>query len=815
MFDSANILRALAALALLWSATPGRAAPLLINAQQATFRTRPDYIRDHFAHIDTLPFDGMVISTLTSRQMMTDNVRTYAQMAADFAPLDGLRFTRMQHNLALVNVDRPADFFGDWSAAIENFRTLARVLKERGLAGISFDNEEYWSAQYNYPDDCADQAKSLAAYSAQARLRGRQIMEAIAGEFPDIVFLVFFGPYTSHPGTPNDVRRGGSWTEQELRGPFTVGLMEGADSRTRVVDGGEVYAYRTEADFQGSYDFRKFTLASAAQNCAFIPPALRSVWAQKLSISFGVYNLPVSAPMDPAIMRPTLERALRRCDDFVWLYFEEENWNAPGEISQDWVDAVVGAQAATQAPPASAAPSVSITSPATGLRFTTPRTIAIAANASSADGSVSKVEFFRDTTKLGESLSPPYHFAWSSPAAGTYALTAKVTDSSGVTTTSSAATVTIGAAFAANINFQPAGGTPPVGYFADTGETYGSRENGLTYGWNISHTTYACDREDRVDRRLATLGQFRAGGVWQIAVPDGIYAVTVGIGDGKYASTYTVNTEGVNCWTAHYLAAGEFVTQTRTVIVSDGNLTIDQGSAPDAATRIDYLLIAAAGTPPAEPGGLCACAVSPGIIALQWADHSCNETGFTLQRSTSADFSTALQTLSLAADQTSHTDSGLTSATTYYYRLRSINAAGPSRFSNTPAATTPILDTDGDGIPDPQESPPSVVGVDDRQADSDGDGLSNAAEFHAGTDPLDSHSRPQVTATSAGFPGTTVSLFFPTVAGRKYALDFTDSLTGGIWTLVPGSARTGDGTLQTVLDTSSSAARFFRLRVSP
>ena len=791
------------------------AGPLLINAQQASFRTRPEFVRDHFAHIETLPFDGMALSTTTGAVLMKGTPRSYAEISGDFAPLNGLVFTRMTHNFALVLVDRPADFFGDWSTTIENFRVLARVLREKGIAGIFFDNEEYAGQIFNYPDDGSDPSKSLDEYRAQARLRGQQIMQAIVGEYPGIVVMAFHGPYASFSGTPTAVHRGQTdWQKEELRGPFSIGLIEGMDSRSRFVDGGEVYAYRSVADFQGSYDFRKTAIASAAADCPFISGYLRPVWGKKVSISFGLYNYGFGGEtMTPAILRTTLGRALRRCDDFVWFYSEDLNWNAPGEVSQTWVDAVVGARAAAQDPPASAAPSVSITSPAVGSRFTTPAAVTITANASDADGPVSKVEFFSGAVKLGEDLTAPYTYAWASPAAGSYALTAKVTDQGGATTISSVVSITVGATFAASINFQPAGLTVPVGYFADTGSTYGNRGNGLTYGWNVTHVPNVRDREEPADRRLATLCQFGSGGVWEIGVPNGSYRVTVGIGDG-YPSTHTVNVEGVSFWNAQSLAAGQFVQQTKTVAVSNGRLTIDQGSAAHEATRINYVLIAAAGAAPAAPTRLRADATSPSTMDLDWADNSSTETSFTLQRSTSVHFTIALQTFALAAEQTTHQDTGLSSARTYYYRVRA-DAAGSSSFSNVVAATTPILDTDGDGIPEAQETPPFTLGVDDRAVDSDHDGFSNATEWAAGTDPADSASRPrfsQLTATP-GVPGeTAVTLSFSTVAGRNYYVDFTDSLLGRIWTALPGSTRIGDDTVQVVTDTAVSPARHYRLQ---
>jgi len=46
------------------------------------------------------------------------------------------------------------------------------------------------------------------------------------------------------------------------------------------------------------------------------------------------------------------------------------------------------------------------------------------------------VEFFQGATKLGESLTSPYSFAWASVPAGNYSLTAKATDNLGAATTS-------------------------------------------------------------------------------------------------------------------------------------------------------------------------------------------------------------------------------------------------------------------------------------------------------------------------------------------------------------------------------------------
>jgi endoglucanase len=92
---------------------------------------------------------------------------------------------------------------------------------------------------------------------------------------------------------------------------------------------------------------------------------------------------------------------------------------------------------------ANSAPTVSITSPLNNTSFIAPATINISANASDSDGTISKVEFFQGTTKLGEDLTSPYSFVWSNAGAGSYTLTAKATDNASATTTSSTVNIVV------------------------------------------------------------------------------------------------------------------------------------------------------------------------------------------------------------------------------------------------------------------------------------------------------------------------------------------------------------------------------------
>ena len=89
------------------------------------------------------------------------------------------------------------------------------------------------------------------------------------------------------------------------------------------------------------------------------------------------------------------------------------------------------------------APTASITSPADGASFNEGSNITINASASDSDGSISKVEFYRGSTKLGEDTTSPYSYTWNNATAGNYSLTVKATDNDGATTTSSAKSIVV------------------------------------------------------------------------------------------------------------------------------------------------------------------------------------------------------------------------------------------------------------------------------------------------------------------------------------------------------------------------------------
>jgi len=170
-----------------------------------------------------------------------------------------------------------------------------------------------------------------------------------------------------------------------------------------------------------------------------------------------------------------------------------------------------------------------------------------------------------------------------------------------------------------SVNFQPRRARVPEGWLVDSGEAY-DEERG--YGWRTPEgepaTRRQCgDRDATSDQVLDTFchaqtryvfsnglwSAVESPAIWEIAVPNGSYDVTVTMGESRFTSPAIMNTidvEGVR-------AIADFVANrsrpqlagTATVVVTDGFLTLD----PNAGTKgkIAAVHIAPAAMEPDEP----------------------------------------------------------------------------------------------------------------------------------------------------------------------------------------------------------------------
>ena len=88
-----------------------------------------------------------------------------------------------------------------------------------------------------------------------------------------------------------------------------------------------------------------------------------------------------------------------------------------------------------------------------------------------------------------------------------------------------------------------------------------------------------------------------------------------------------------------------------------------------------------------HPSSLTAQALSSSQVLLNWNDKSATESGFKIERSLLTD-TNFTEIATVGANTTSYTDTGLSEATKYYYRVRAYNAYTTSDYSNEKSVTT-------------------------------------------------------------------------------------------------------------------------------
>jgi hypothetical protein len=173
----------------------------------------------------------------------------------------------------------------------------------------------------------------------------------------------------------------------------------------------------------------------------------------------------------------------------------------------------------------------------------------------------------------------------------------------------------------AMINFQSAAAMTPAGTLPDVGLAFGDRGGGLSYGWNADNTANARLRTNpRVhDLRYNTFNHLQKNGAnrtWEIAVPNGLYEVTVAAGDpDSYASVYKLNLEKTLAVSGTPSGTTFGFRRTIRVRVADGRLTLSN-AAGSSNNKVAWIEIKAAapGTVPGEVTGKVAVRLAPIIV---------------------------------------------------------------------------------------------------------------------------------------------------------------------------------------------------------
>ena len=284
-------------------------------------------------------------------------------------------------------------------------------------------------------------------------------------------------------------------------------------------------------------------------------------------------------------------------------------------------------------------PTVAFSSPANDATVDSP--VTIAATASDSDGSVTRVDFYAGTTRIGSSNSGgggTFQMIWNGAPPGLHTLTAEAWDNLGTYTVSTPIKITVNAP----PNPEPVPAAP-----ANPTATAGDAR--ITLSWTASSraTTYS------VKRALVSSGSFEV-----LATTDA-------------TTTTYINTGLVNGITYYYVVSA----------------TGASGEGPDSlvvsATPVAPLVLTA-------PSNLTAKAPSSTQISLTWAETSSNEAGFKIERSLSSTNSTFSEIGTAGPNALTYQDTaGLKANTTYYYRVKSYSGTSSSAYSNKRSIKTP------------------------------------------------------------------------------------------------------------------------------
>jgi len=305
----------------------------------------PERMRQNLEVMEQTPFQGLVIQFSGPggqpqyRYAHSAEVWDESAIPGIIADLQAVQPTQLADRFLQVNANPGnVDWFDDagWEQVVHHWRLAARVAKQGALTGILFDPEPYrepWR-QFAYAAQPQVAEHSFAEYHAKARERGREVMGAVAEEFPDITLFCYF--MLSVTGTAADLDNpidGLVGSGYGLYPPFIDGWLDVAPETVTFVDGCErAYHFNSQLEYLGAAN----RIRNTCQR--LVSSENRAKYRAQVQVSFGVYLDAYANPPDsryyinPGDLTPTqrlqanVATALEVADEYVWIYGEQACW---------------------------------------------------------------------------------------------------------------------------------------------------------------------------------------------------------------------------------------------------------------------------------------------------------------------------------------------------------------------------------------------------------------------------------------------------------------------------------------------------------
>jgi hypothetical protein len=318
-----------------------------------------EYVRHHWQEMEAMPFDGGGIMVAVDRQAWqrgftstanqlgwcamgtrTFRIEEFSDAIADLRSARWSRFTDNFLPVMLSGADAAEglDWFDDarWRTVASNFGVVARIAADGGVKGLIIDPEHYGFSLFSYAQQRKSVNRPFADYAEMARRRGREVMSAIAGPFPNVVLLSLFG----YSLPLSELRRAASLEKIDygLLPAFYDGLLDAMPPSAYLVDGYELaYPFKQRKQFLDGY-----SRIQEAVKLSGTPERYRA----RVRGGFGVmldYQGRANY-FTPEELQAALKHALEISDQYVWLYSNGPRFFPPSAITPPYIAALSAAR---------------------------------------------------------------------------------------------------------------------------------------------------------------------------------------------------------------------------------------------------------------------------------------------------------------------------------------------------------------------------------------------------------------------------------------------------------------------------------------
>lgn len=318
------------------------------------------WLRENLKQMEEQPFDGVVVNAVGARSIDEDTIffpwqgkkdcwlrlsfvdqkwqREWFQSSID--DLKACQFTRFTDNFLMFGANPGnVDWFDDagWKNIVEHWQIAAWIAKQGGLKGLLFDPEPYTNGyrQFKYVSQPQYGKHTFDEYCEKVRERGRQVMKAVAVEYPDITIFCYFMNIVNldaaNKENPKMVLQGKNYN---LYPAFIDGWLDACLPSMKFVDGCEVpgFGLNSPAEYSSNFSLVK-------NDCQqLVSPENRAKYRTQVKVGFPIwmnvyfnppgstYSIDMKGMSPVERLRYNASSALRVSDEYVWIYSEIYPW---------------------------------------------------------------------------------------------------------------------------------------------------------------------------------------------------------------------------------------------------------------------------------------------------------------------------------------------------------------------------------------------------------------------------------------------------------------------------------------------------------